>query len=190
MISRYNANGSLDTTFGASGQAASVPTASAIVVQSDGRIVVAGSVISKLILPDDTGFGPVRYNSNGTLDATFGKRGLVVTDFGPTGPIAEPFALAVQPNGAIIAAGVAGPAQRAFGATPSSFALARYNSLGQRDTSFGAGGKVTTGFGSNTASICALALQSDGKIVAAGNSGTLVMQSFVNNIAVARYLAQ
>jgi len=190
LISRYNANGSLDTTFGASGQAASVPTASAIVVQSDGRIVVAGSVISKLILPDDTGFGLVRYNSNGTLDATFGKRGLVVTDFGPTGPMAEPFALAVQPNGAIIAAGVAGPAQRAFGATPSSFALARYNSLGQRDTSFGAGGKVTTGFGSNTASICALALQSDGKIVAAGNSGTLVMQSFVNNIAVARYLAQ
>ena len=190
LISRYNANGSLDTTFGASGQAASVPTASAIVVQSDGRIVVAGSVISKLILPDDTGFGLVRYNSNGTLDATFGKRGLVVTDFGPTGPIAEPFALAVQPNGAITAGGVAGPAQRAFGATPSSFALARYNSLGQHDTSFGAGGKVTTGFGSNTASICALALQSDGKIVAAGNSGTLVMQSFVNNIAVARYLAQ
>ena len=61
---------------------------------------------------------------------------------------------------------------------------------GQLDTSFGSGGKVTTAFGANTASISALVLQSDGKVVVAGNSGSAVQQSFVNNIAVARYLAQ
>ena len=62
--------------------------------------------------------------------------------------------------------------------------LARYLGTGQLDTTFGSGGLVTTSFGNSAvASISALALQGDGKIVAVGtNSGT----SFV----AARYLSQ
>lgn len=193
LIARYNPNGSLDATFGTSGQTATLAVASAIAVQGDGKIVVAGGIKSKLLPPpagNDTGFGMVRYTPSGSIDTTFGNRGVVITDFGPSAPLAEPFALTLQSNGDIIAAGVAGQQPGVVQSTPSSFALARYLSTGQLDTSFGSGGKVTTAFGANTASISALVLQSDGKIVVAGNSGSAVQQSFVNNIAVARYLAQ
>jgi uncharacterized delta-60 repeat protein len=195
LISRYNSNGSIDTTFGAAGQAASVAAASAIAVQSNGKIVVAGSIIAKLAAPptgSSAGFGLVRYNANGSIDTTFGTRGVAITIFSGA-PATEPLALALQSNGDILAGGVAGqmPANASSSApAPSSFALARYLNTGQLDTTFGSGGRVTTAFGSNTASISALAVQSNGNIVAIGNSDTNVQGSFVNNIAVARYLGQ
>lgn len=65
----------------------------------------------------------------------------------------------------------------------SSFALARYLSTGQLDATFGTGGLVTTSFGASAAGISALALQSDGKIVAAGTDGA-------GDLVVARYLGQ
>jgi uncharacterized delta-60 repeat protein len=193
LISRYNSNGSIDTNFGAAGQAASVAAASAIAVQSNGKIVVAGSIIAKLAGPpkgSSAGFGLVRYNANGSIDTTFGTRGVAITAFSGA-PVTEPLALVFQSNGDILAGGVAGqtPANGSLLA-PSSFALARYLSTGQLDTTFGSGGRVMTAFGSNTASISALAVQLDGKIVAVGNSDTNVQGSFVNNIAVARYLGQ
>jgi uncharacterized delta-60 repeat protein len=192
LISRYNSNGSLDTSFGESGQAASAVTISAIEVQSDGKIVVAGAIESKLVAPpsgNHTGFGLGRFTSSGNIDTTFGKHGLVVTDFGASAPFAAPFALALQSNGDILAAGVAEqPAAIAGQTTPSGFALARYTATGQLDPTFGSAGKVTTAFGTNRAAIIALVLQSDGKIVTAGNSGGGT-QSLVNNIAIARYLS-
>jgi len=190
LITRYNPNGSIDRSFGASGQVASVAPVSTIVVQGDGKILAAGGITSILVSPpagNDIGFALVRYTPNGTLDLTFGRRGVAITDFGQSAPLAEAFALALQTNGDIIAAGVAGQ-KPGFQATQSSFALARYTSTGLLDTSFGSAGKVTTAFGTNTASISALVLQSDGKIVVAGNSGTSTQQGFVNNIVVARYL--
>jgi uncharacterized delta-60 repeat protein len=189
LIARYNPNGSLDTSFGASGQVASVAPVSAIAVQSDGMIVAAGGITSKLVPPpagNDTGFSLVRYNPNGSIDSTFGRRGVAITDFGQSAPLAEVFALALQSNGDLVAAGVAG--QKGFQFAPSSFGLARYTIIGLLDTSFGSAGKVTTAFGTKTASISALVLQSDGKIVVAGNSGASTPQGFVNNIVVARYL--
>lgn len=86
--------------------------------------------------------------------------------------------MVIQPNQLIVAAGTASTS-----ASNSSFALARYAPTGQLDNSFGTGGRVTTSFGNNTAaSISAIFLQSDGKIVAAGTAGS--------NFAVARYLGQ
>jgi uncharacterized delta-60 repeat protein len=192
LIARYNPNGSLDTSFGAGGQAASVAPISAIAVQSNGMIVAAGGVTSKLVSPptgNDTGFSLVRYNPTGSIDLTFGKRGVVITDFGQSAPLAEAFAIALQTNGDIVAAGVAGHESIGFQAAPSAFGLARYTSTGALDAFFGSAGKVITAFGTNTASISAMVLQSDGKIVVVGNSGTSVQQSFVNNIVIARYLA-
>lgn len=191
LIARYNPNGSLDSSFGGTGQIASVAPVSAIAVQGDGMILAAGGITSKLVTPpagNDIGFGLVRYNPNGGIDLTFGRRGVVITDFGQSAPLAEVFALTLQSNGDIVAAGVAGRQPIGFQGAQSSFGLARYTSVGLLDTSFGSTGKVTTAFGTNTASISALVLQSDGKIVVAGNSGTGAQQGFVSNIVVARYL--
>jgi len=189
LIARYNPNGNLDSSFGGTGQVASLAPVSAIALLADGRILVAGGITSRLSSAgNDTGFGLVRYNPNGSIDLTFGRRGVVITDFGQTAPLAEAFALVLQSNGEIISAGVAAQKSIGFHPAQSSFALARYTSIGLLDTSFGSTGKVTTAFGSNTASISALVLQPDGKIVVAGNSGANVQQSFVNNIVVARYL--
>ena len=108
------------------------------------------------------GVALTRYNGNGSVDTTFGSHGGVVTPFsGNTDAVA--FALAIQSNGDIVAAGQAG-SQAPDG--PSSFALARFTASGQLDTSFGSNGKVTTAFGSNTAFVSAVLIQSDGKIVA------------------------
>jgi uncharacterized delta-60 repeat protein len=106
-----------------------------------------------------------RYNSNGTVDVTFGAHDGAATPFaGNTDAVA--FALAIQSNVNIVAAGQAG-SQAPDG--PSRFALARYTATGQLDTSFGADDIVTTAFDNHTALVSVLLIQSDGKIVAVGN---------------------
>jgi uncharacterized delta-60 repeat protein len=174
IISRYNANGSLDTSFGASGQAASVVAASAIAVQTDGvclstcKILVGGSTVSSLSINNGNafGFGLSRLTSNGSVDATFGTNGVVATTFPSAQPQAVLFAFALQTNGDIVAGGTAGHPS----AAQTDFALARYTGNGQLDTAFGSAGTVTTTFGTTQAAISAVALQSDGKIVAVGGS--------------------
>jgi uncharacterized delta-60 repeat protein len=205
-IARYNTNGSLDTNFGISGQAACVASAAAIAIQSNGKIVVAGTITSKLITlllsdgvtvaDNQTGFGLVRYNSNGSVDTTFnpgggiGTGGGIITGFGSSFPAGSAFALAIQSNGEIVVAGQAGNGNQQF--TSSSFVLARYTSTGHLDTTFGSNGTVITTLSQGHISfVSALVLQSDGKIVAAGNTGTPAQPgSYLNNFAVARYLAQ
>ena len=194
-IARYNANGSPDKSFGVAGQTACLASASAIALQTDGKIVVGGSATSQLIAPpagNNTGFGLVRYNRNGSIDTSFGRHGVVITGFAKTGPLASSFALAMQPNGDIVAAGQAGQvAGLNLSPGPSSFALSRYTSNGKLDTTFGSGGKVVTTLGSNNTSfISALTLQTDGKIVVAGNSEFNTTQGLGDNFAVARYLVQ
>jgi uncharacterized delta-60 repeat protein len=185
-IARYNLNGSLDTSFGISGQAACVASAAGIALLSGGDFIVAGTITSQLIIGGNvTGFGLVQYNANGGIDTAFGTNGGTITGF----PFAAgAFALAIQSNGDIVVAG------QAEGSTDSaaSLALARYTSAGQLDPTFGSDGEVITTLGaSNTVSwVSSLALQSDGKIVAVGNSGTVSGAEFVDNFVVARYLAQ
>jgi uncharacterized delta-60 repeat protein len=199
IIVRFNPNGTLDKTFGLFGQIASLASGglfgtagaavvSSIVLQADGKFIVAGAITSKLINPpgaNRTGFGLVRYNPNGSIDTSFGTAGGILTNFG-SNPNATAFALAIQSNGDIIAAGEAG-SSLTFGA--SSLALSRYSSAGKLDTTFGSGGTVTTSLGSNASAISSLAIQSDGRIVAAGSIFTVNGQ-FEAQAAVARYLAQ
>lgn len=190
-IARYNSNGSLDITFALNGQISTVGPASAIALLSGGKFIVAGSFPTSIGTPpspNSYGLALTRYNSNGVVDTTFGTQGGVVTAFaGNTNAVA--FALAVQSNGDIVAAGQTG-SQAPDG--PSSFALARYTASGQLDTSFGTSGTVKTAFDNNTAFVSALAIQSDGKIVAVGNDeaisdeGQVIMDTF----ALPRYLAQ
>jgi uncharacterized delta-60 repeat protein len=204
-IARYNTNGSLDTTFGISGQASCVASAAGIAIQSNGRIVVAGtipSVLSTLLESDgitvannQAGFGLVRYNANGSVDTSFnpgggiGSGGGVITGFGNSFPQASGFSLAIQSNGEIVVAGQAGNGNNGY--SSSSFVLARYTTSGHLDTNFGSDGIVMTPIGQGHISfVSALVLQSDGKIVAAGNYAPPAGGDYVNNFAVARYLAQ
>lgn len=153
-VARYNADGSPDTTFSGDGKVTTdlggYNWGQTVAVQSTGRIIVGGQSADRFAL--------VRYNLDGSRDLTFGTGGVATTDFGGTAGVND---LVLQPDDRIVAGG-AGQA--------GDFLLARFNADGTLDTGFGTGGRTTTDFGSGDR-LNALALQSDGKVVAFGNSG-------------------
>ncbi|RNL73939.1 hypothetical protein EBF04_29975 [Streptomyces sp. I6] len=177
-LARYDTNGTLDAAFGTGGLVTtdfgpgSFDQASGVAVQADGKIVAAG-------LSDTGGLGDfalARYNTNGTLDAAFGTGGLVTTDFG--GSTDQAFGVVLQADGKIVAAG-----SSTTGGT-DDFALARYDTNGTLDATFGTGGLVTTDFGPGSFDQAfGVAVQADGKIVAAGLSDT----GGTDDFALARY---
>ena len=181
-LARYNADGSLDTGFGTGGKAPLIhfgfgnDNAYAVAVQPDGKIVVAGAANHGT--PNH--FALARYNADGTLDTGFGTGGKVSTPVGDTGAGAH--AMELQANGKIVVAGYA------VRGGAYVFALARYNVNGTLDTDFDAGGtgKAFTGIGASHDRAYAMALQSDGKIVAVGKSYDGAHDDF----AVARYLGE
>jgi len=159
---RYNANGSLDATFGPGGIVTTAigsdnDYARAISIQPDGRIVAAGSSYQG----GNEDFALVRYKANGSLDGTFGTGGIATTAV-ESGAYAS--ALGIQSDGRIVAAGYS------YNGMHPHFALVRYDANGSPDTTFGAGGIVTTMIGSGDNYALALGIQTDGRIVAAGNS--------------------
>ena len=81
-VARYNANGTLDTTFNATGKATAdfskFDYGRSVAVQSDGKIVVAGNTANG----DSRIFAVARFNADGTPDISFNKSGKVTTDFG------------------------------------------------------------------------------------------------------------
>lgn len=166
-VARYRHDGSLDPSFGVGGKVVTgLGGASAVALQADGKIVVAGTGVRPLSIRND--FLLIRYSEDGSLDPTFGAGGIVYTDFG--GRIDRASALVIQPDGRIVAAGGVG-ANRVF--TPSDFGLARYLDDGSLDGTFGVGGRVRTIF-NETADVpdlsaaFGIALQPDGKIAVAG----------------------
>jgi len=186
-LARYNADGSLDTSFGAAGKvttrfAGGFDRANTIVLQADGKIVAAGSATSRATGPD---FALVRYNADGSLDATFGIDGRVVTDFSAGGGIFAnsdgASSAALQSDGKIVVAGAS-----THEPTFIDFVLARYNPDGSLDASFADGGKAELSFFGNSSidSISGVANQPDGKIVVAGITTTAT-----RDFALARYNA-
>lgn len=171
-VVRYNSDGTLDGTFGTGGKLltdlGSQDVANAMALQSDGKIVVGGTSTAGTSSSFD--FALVRYNSDGTLDGTFGTGGAVLTDFSGSGSFDQAFAVAIQSDGKILAAG---------GSGAEDFALARYTSSGTLDTSFGTGGTTTSSVGADGSVAYALEIQTDGKIIAAGTAS--------NDFALARY---
>ena len=161
-LARYDTDGTLDTTFGGDGRVTTdisakrgvSDEATAVAIQPDGRIVVAGSSCCGNSLASD--FTLARYNDDGTLDSSFGIEGMVTTDFDSYYEAIS--SIAILGSGKIVAVGQAG----------YDLAVARYNHDGSLDTTFGLKGKVTTPFGGYRAEASAVAIQTDGKIVAAG----------------------
>jgi uncharacterized delta-60 repeat protein len=174
-LARYNANGSLDTSFSEDGKQITSfdpgccdgDSASGVAIQANGKIVAVGS-------DGQGGFALARYNPNGSLDPSFSGEGMQETDFGVGFDFAADVTL--QGDGKIVAVGRGGPSV--------DFALARYNSNGSLDLTFSGDGKRTTDFGGFDFAN-GVALQGDGKIVAVGEgSGTDGTEDF----ALARYL--
>ncbi len=176
------ADGDLDPTFGNGGKVVtdfsnSNDWLSRIAVQPDGKIVAIGDT------HPSNKFALARYNPDGTLDATFGNGGKVITVIANVRESAA--GLLILPNGKIMISGsIALPSS-----SNSSFALLRYNSDGSLDTTFGNSGIVTTNVGPDDDQAYSLALQSDGKIVAAGRKGIFFYPADQRkgNVALARY---
>ncbi len=180
---RYNANGSLDTSFGNGGIVTTdIPSNNnsellSLALQADGKIVAGGRAHNDGVT---NRFALARYNVNGSLDSTFGVSGIVTTVFyGFDDSIS---ALGLQADGKIVAAGQAYP-----GGANTQFALARYNIDGSLDASFGAGGMVTTDFYGGNDFCRSVKLFADGKILAAGSA--YPQGSGTDQVALARYNA-
>jgi uncharacterized delta-60 repeat protein len=150
-LARYNPDGTLDTSFAGGKVALDFAGAQdygrSVAIQADGKIVVAGHSNGK--------FAVARYNTNGTLDSSFGSSGKLTTNLSNT--LEAAYAVAIQSDGKIVVSGYAG----------SLVAVVRYNTNGTLDTSFDSDGKVLTNVG-NWAYAYDMAIQSDGKIVLAG----------------------
>ena len=172
-IARYNVNGSLDNTFSDDGKQVtdfdSNDEAISLVVQPDGKIIVGGS--------SDITFALARYNTDGSLDATFSEDGKLKISMGYSDWAKS---VALQADGKII---LAGHSYKDANYDTAYFAVVRINSNGTLDNSFSNDGKVLTDFENSTSFANAVSIQSDGKIVVGG-------RSFINghnNFSIARY---
>lgn len=183
-LARFNANGSLDNDFGGGGivfasfgeDSLSNPK---MAVQLDGKILVGVSTAE--IYPDSTSF-LLRYNSDGSLDSSFGEDGKVASSDYRLNSIA------VQNDDKIIAIrdAVEGP-----------FALFRYNSDGSLDSDFNDDGMVTSDDLNTSYDFAAssIAIQNDGKILIAGRGITYDFDpdsdfpsfSYHSDVAIARF---
>jgi uncharacterized delta-60 repeat protein len=142
-VARYNADGTLDNAFGTNGIAiASIGTGNdfprAMVLQPDGKIVLAGrSVLSGTI----TAFALARFNPDGSLDNGFSSDGVLTTIFGTNAnDYSDAFAIELQSDGKIVATGDYTP----NGGPIDGIPLARYNTDGSLDATFGTGGQTVT----------------------------------------------
>jgi uncharacterized delta-60 repeat protein len=160
IVARYNTDGTIDSSFAVNGLATTDfdglnDNAHSMVIQADGKIVLAGNSDNGL----DYDFAVARYNTDGSLDNDFSVNGMVTTDFGGTDDGSR--SVLVQLDGKVVVVGLitTEPVQI------NIYALARFNTNGTLDNSFGVNGKVTPNFnGVSHSSV----LQPDGKIIVAG----------------------
>jgi uncharacterized delta-60 repeat protein len=158
-IARYNADGTLDTSFSSNGKLVTNFTSGRdfawdVTVQADGKIVAAGLAAAG----SGGSFALARYNADGTLDNAFGGDGKVMTQLTARHDAAT--TVAIQSDGKIAVAGAA--------SDDSFFALARYNADGMLDSTFEGDGTAVTDFTPGPDFVWDMTIQPDGKIAATG----------------------
>jgi uncharacterized delta-60 repeat protein len=178
-VARFRANGRLDRSFSGDGRATVdfghrlSDGVRGLALWRGGRIVLAGSSGKRGIVPR---IAVARLRANGRLDRAFGSGGTRLTRPGPHGGYAD--AVVQHPDGRIVVAG------RVFDdgrLDTSAWVLARYGPRGALDRSFGHGGLVVSDFSTGADRVGGLAVQRDGRIIAAGSVG--------ESQALARYRA-
>jgi uncharacterized delta-60 repeat protein len=175
---RYNANGSLDNTFDDDGKVTtqvgtSGGRAHTVAIQNDGKILAAGYGYNGI----DNDFAVVRYNPDGSLDASFGLDGIAMTNFGQFSND-RAFDMIIQTDEKILLCG--------YNTDPDNdreFAMVRYNSDGSIDNSFNTTGMVSTIIQVGDDEAHSVLIQEDGKIILAGFS----FDFSVRNFTVVRY---
>jgi len=177
VVVRYGSDGSLDESFGTGGIVTTFlgdeSIARALALQEDGKIVVVGQITQA----GYDYFGIARYTTTGSLDTTdFGPDGYVMIAPGYGGLAYD---VVIQPDGWIVVAG-----DGDFGSGYDDFTLMRLNWLGGLDDEFGSGGIAYSSLVPGDDAARSVALQADGKIVAAGSASNGVDDDF----AVARFL--
>ncbi len=174
-IARFNTDGTLDTAFSGDGkQTISFGStynldATAIAVQEDGKILIAGTAYAA-----DSFFAVARLKLNGALDTTFSGDGRQITNLGTNEHLYD---LVIQSDGKIVTVGSCGEDGS------RDFALVRYRSTGALDTSFSGDGKLLTSFGGDDFA-SAVTLQDNGRIVVVGR----LLKPLGWDFALARYL--
>lgn len=166
-VARFNTDGTPDNTFGTSGYTKTDlggDAPRALAIQTDGKILLAGSVLTG----SHASFGVARYSADGLLDSTFGVAGKGEANFGSKA-VGE--AVTIQSDGKVVMAGTFG--------NNAEFALARFTSGGNLDTTFGNAGLVRTNVSGGSETAYAVGLQSDGKIVAVGWAINVNQEDFV-----------
>jgi uncharacterized delta-60 repeat protein len=171
-ITRYNADGTLDSSFGTNGKVVLTWTADANLSTTS---LVAGSGLlsvqadGSLLLARTTGFGAgadlqlVRLTASGHVDASFGTAGVATAIDGGV-----PRFVAVQADGKIVVA----TDQGSLGSRTRQANVIRFNANGTLDTSFGTGGRVTETNGGGSVYSRSLTITPDGKILLLGNQST------------------
>ncbi|RKI20120.1 hypothetical protein D7Y15_01800 [Corallococcus sp. AB030] len=161
---RYNADGTVDTTFAGGMGLVTTTLASGLcnassargALQPDGKIVIASTRDQGAA----TDFALVRYTASGAPDTTFGSGGLVIYNYVMFDHAID---VAIQPDGRILLAG------SSSNNTNLDFVVARFTSTGALDSTFGVGGRATYDFPSGrNDSMTDMALQPDGKVLAVG----------------------
>ena len=179
-LTRYKTDGTLDSIFGEDGivtfaiNTHYIDIIRAIVIQPDQKILAAGFTWNGTI----GDFALARFNTDGTIDTTLSGDGKHTTNFGSNNDGA--YAVGVQEDGKIVAVG--------YYTSPGvsyDFAIARYQTYGSLDDSFSGDGKLITHIPTDTREANAMAIQTDGKIIAAGSAG--VDASGNMDFAIARY---
>lgn len=176
-LARYKTNGSIDSTFGVNGIVLNAtPGIDEYVfgmdLQNDGKLVVTGRYFSS----SDFQVLVARFDSNGTPDATFDGDGMVLTDVSATYDDVGTDVV-VQPDGKIVVVGAVATSSE------TDLAILRYNSNGSPDNTFSSDGLYTHGIGGMYDEYAnAVTLQSDGKIVLVGGTG-----SSFQDVVIARY---
>jgi uncharacterized delta-60 repeat protein len=177
-VAKYNANGSRDISFNATGVLlpfvrGTRDDGSTIAIQADGKIIVAGEA-TKFLTTNNINFtiqrstGVVRYNTNGTLDASFGTGGILQIT-----PSFVPKSIALQTDGKIIITG-------------TNLKTVRLNANGTMDNTFGSSGAFThpaMGTGSFPIEGNGIAIQPDGKILISGYVNT---NTSINKMSITR----
>jgi uncharacterized delta-60 repeat protein len=178
-VVRYNPNGTIDNTFDTDGIVTTTITsyddaAYDAALQSDGKIVLAGYTSG-----DTYDVALMRYNTDGSLDNTFGTGGIVITSIGNSADLA--YSLLIQEDNKILVAGHAD-------FNDNAFALLRYNPDGSLDNTFDNDGIVTTQIGPTWSDdvIFSMLLQTDGNILVAGQTSDSDNNDY--DFALARYI--
>jgi uncharacterized delta-60 repeat protein len=161
-IVRYTASGSRDTSFGSGGlvSVSSVSDIQGVAIDSSNRVVVTGYRYNAVTGSSFFDFVAARYNANGTPDVTFAS-----VDF--SGGYDFPRSIAIDSAGPII---VAGYTQNPSNGQLTDFAVARYNTTGVLDTTFGSGGKKTVDFNGDYDAAAGMVIDSSNNVIVGGSA--------------------